>query len=146
MTTVLVTGSREWPPTATAMGVIFRYLDLYMSGSWDYPELLQGECPEGGVDAYAAAYCYGAGYGVHSFPAEPSEGQTRLYPRDFARRNQLMVDQSPDVVLAFFLEGAGNKGTQMTVDMAKKKGLFVHEIHYDAKTDNVRSIRTEAKK
>ena len=131
MTILAVTGSRKWPPTAHAMGVIFRYIDYYIELSWDAPELWHGECPEGGVDAYAAAYAYGAGYGVRGFPPVPSDGRTQLYPRDFAIRNQKMIDAGPDILVAFFMPGEKNAGTQMTLDMAKRAGIATKEVLYE---------------
>jgi len=121
---ILVTGSRDCPPSK--MGDIFYYLDKFRNAGLEV-ELLHGECPLGGVDAYCAAYGYGAGWNVRPFPPKPSNGRTELVPRDYAIRNQKMVDENPDVVLAFFLNGAGNRGTQMTVDMARKKNLYVEE-------------------
>ena len=128
MTKVLITGSRDWPPTASAMEVIFVAIDKYLELSWDAPEMIVGMSPAGGVDAYAYAYGMGVGYMVHPVPAEPSDGRTKLYPRDFAIRNKKMVDMKPDIVLAFFLTGAKNSGTQMTVDMAVKAGIKVEDI------------------
>jgi hypothetical protein len=110
------------------MGVIFSYIDKYLADSADPPQLWHGECPQGGVDAYAAAYGRGAGYFVRPFPAKPSDGRTQLYPRDFATRNQLMVDKKPDIVVGFFLTGAKNRGTRMTVDMAKIAGIPKEEV------------------
>lgn len=121
---ILVTGSRDWP--VSKMQVIFYYLDKFRDAGLEV-ELLHGECPLGGVDAYCAAYGHGAGWNVRSFPPKPSNGRTELVPKDYAIRNQAMVDEMPDVVLAFFLHGAGNRGTQMTVDMARKKKLYVEE-------------------
>jgi hypothetical protein len=129
MTKILVTGSREWPPTVDALEVIFESLDDYLEDSWDLPEMIVGMSPEGGVNTFAYAYAVGCGYGVIPVPAEVSEGRTRPLPWQFAKRNQKMVDMAPDVVLAFFVVGAANKGTQMTVDMAEKAGIKV-ERHY----------------
>jgi len=110
------------------MQVIFPYLEEYADGPHKHLELWHGECPEGGVDAYCAAYGYGRGWEVVPFPPKPSDGRTVLYPRDFAIRNQLMIDSKPDMVLGFFLEGAKNRGTQMTIDMAAKAGIPYEEV------------------
>jgi hypothetical protein len=122
---ILITGSRDWP--ASKMQAIFFYLDKFRDAGLKV-ELLHGECPVGGVDAYCAAYGHGAGWNVRAFPPRPSDGRTELYPKDYAIRNQAMVDEMPDLVLAFFLHGAGNRGTKMTVDMAVRKKLYVEEI------------------
>jgi hypothetical protein len=132
---ILVTGSRDWPMVGDKPLVIFRTLDRFKLPTRDVKELLHGECPFGGVDALAAAYGYGAGWRVRPFPPKPSEGRTAIYPRDYAIRNQKMVDERPDVVLAFFLTGAKNRGTQLTLDMAIKAGIPYEEIWDDDSFD-----------
>lgn len=129
MTKILITGSRDWAPTVEALGVLFRAIDKHLELSWDAPEMIVGMSPEGGVDTFAYAYGMGCGYGVIPMPAEPSNGRFCV-PRDFAIRNQKMVDEGPDVVLAFFAEDAKNKGTQMTVDMAEKANIPVERYYY----------------
>jgi hypothetical protein len=113
------------------MGVIFDILDEYMEDSWHYPMVLHGESPKGGVDAYVAAYCMGAGWGVQGFPPKPSGGRSHVIAKDFYIRNQAMIDEKPDCVLAFFLKGAQNKGTSMTVKLAEKAGIPVEIIWFD---------------
>lgn len=130
MTRILVTGSREWPSTYDALEVIFHTIDKHCELSWTYPEVIHGMSDKGGVDAYVHAYCRGAGYGVTPYEAKPSDGRTYCIAKDYAKRNRAMVDSNPDLVLAFFLQGAGNRGTQMTVDMAKRAGIRVEEIWY----------------
>lgn len=126
-----MTGSREWPPTADALEVIFVAIDSWLELSWTEPEMIVGMSPEGGVDTFAYAYAMGCGYGVIPVPAEVSEGYTRPQPWQFARRNQKMVDMAPDGVLAFFVgdrdDPRKNRGTRMTVEMAKKAGIRVEE-------------------
>lgn len=127
---LLVTGSRDWP--LAKAGVISRFMDRYDDGEMT---LLHGCCPYGeasespykGVDGHAEAHALRKGWEVLRFPPEPSNGR---YPvaRDFAIRNQKMVDEEPDIVLAFYLKGAANKGTQMTEEMALNKNLYVVRI------------------
>lgn len=122
---ICVTGSREWPMTGEKSWVISRLLDTIErmgNKSSQQVELWQGECPYGGVDALSAAYGESRGWIVRSFPPKPSNGHTELRAMDYAKRNRAMVDAGPDVVVAFFLNGAGNRGTQMTYDMSK--GLY----------------------
>ena len=125
---ILVTGSRDWPMAGDKPLVIFRYLDTFNRNIREVIELWHGDCPVGGVDALAAAYGHGAGWLVRPFPPKPAEGRTTIYPRDYAVRNQLMVDGRPNIVLAFFLHGAKNKGTRMTLDMAIAANLPYEEI------------------
>lgn len=133
---LLVTGSREWPPTKKGLGVIFHYLRLFMDDTTK-PTLIEGESPDGGVDAFAAAFGKAMGWRVLPVPAEVSEGRTRPLPWQFAQRNQKMVDMAPDYVLGFFVKGAGNRGTRMTVDMAHKAGIPVKEVWYDPISESV---------
>lgn len=86
--------------------------------------LHHGECPYGGADLIAASWASGAGWEVKPHP--PLKQEARYY----AMRNQEMVDLKPDYVVAFFLEGAGNKGTAMTYDMAKRAGLVMRMREY----------------
>lgn len=115
---ILVTGSRDWPMTGEKSLVISRILDLFSNFTSEPVELWHGECPYGGVDALAAAHGSQCGWEVVPFPPKPSYGHTELRPKDYAKRNKAMVDSGPDLVLAFFLQGAGNRGTKMTWDMA----------------------------
>lgn len=58
-----------------------------------------------------------------------------VYPADWEKygkragylRNAQMADLEPDVCLAFFKTGAGNKGTQMMADLCRKRGILVIE-------------------
>jgi len=43
-------------------------------------------------------------------------------------RNQHMLELNPDIVLAFFKEGAGNRGTQNCVNQARDMGIPVKEF------------------
>lgn len=132
-TKVLITGSREWPPTREALGVIFAAIDKHCENAWHMPEVIIGMSPCGGVDTFAYAYCEGAGYPTTPVEAVPSNGHT-LAPRDFAIRNQKMVDMESDVVLAFITgkdDPRQSRGTKMTVGMAEKAGLYIERYYWD---------------
>lgn len=115
---ILVTGSRDWPMAGEKSWVISRILELFSNLTSEPVELWHGECPYGGVDALSAAYGESVGWIVRSFPPKPSDGHTELRAKDYAKRNRAMVDSGPDLVLAFFLNRAGNRGTAMTYGMA----------------------------
>ncbi|WPH58188.1 DprA-like DNA processing chain A [Streptomyces phage LuckySocke] len=123
MTVVVITGSRDWPPhKAPAIWEALEKLwfDLCVDvESWETPdvEFHHGECPYGGADLIGASWAHGAGWKV--VPHRPLEQKGWAY----AKRNQEMIDLKPDYVVACFLEGAGNRGTQMTYDMAVAAGL-----------------------
>lgn len=76
-----------------------------------------GACPFGGSDLIGASWAAGRGWEVIPHPPIQQRGWA------YAKRNREMIDLQPDYVIACFLEGAGNRGTQMTVDMAIKAGL-----------------------
>lgn len=125
MTSVVVTGSRDWPPEKAS--IIWKHLkriqDLHENDwHWSPFVLRHGECPFGGVDLIAASWAAGADWEVIPHPPEAREGWA------YAKRNKEMIDTSPDYVIAFFLKGAGNRGTQMTYDMAKAAGLKIIKV------------------
>lgn len=120
MTVVVITGSRDWP--ASKAHLIWEKLqeiqDYHdMDWHWSPYVLHHGECPYGGADVIAASWASGAGWEVIPHPPEENAGWA------YAARNQKMIDTDPDYVVACFLEGAGNRGTQMTYDMAVRAGL-----------------------
>lgn len=126
---ILVTGSRDWPWSQRF--TVFSYLNR-ASLNASSVTLLQGCCPYGtdvpgslykGADGLSELHGRLLGWNVLGFPPDRSQGR-----RGFAIRNAAMVDEMPDKVLAFFLRGAENKGTRMTADMAKRKGLWVLEL------------------
>lgn len=123
MINIVVTGSRDWPIDKApviweALEQIWFKLCVGLE-SWETPEIEfhHGECPYGGADLIGASWAHGAGWKVTPHPPVKREGWA------YAKRNQEMIDLNPDYVVACFLEGAGNRGTQMTVDMAIRAGL-----------------------
>jgi hypothetical protein len=126
---ILVTGSRKWPLAKQL--VVFSYMNSITRGA-ESVTLLHGACPYGtdvpnspykGVDGLCDLHGRLLGWDVRPFPPDVSKGPSR-----FAIRNAQMVDEMPDRVLAFFLEGEKNAGTKMTHDMALAKNLYVVRI------------------
>lgn len=120
MTVVVITGSRDWPASkAHLIWDELRKIQDYhdMDWHWSPYELHHGECPYGGADLIAASWAAGADWEVIAHPPEEQVGWA------YAARNQEMIDLNPDYVVACFLEGAGNRGTTMTYDMAVRAGL-----------------------
>lgn len=125
MTSIVITGSRDWPSDkAHIIWEKLRMIEKRHENDWHWSPfvLRHGECPYGGVDLIAASWAAGADWEVISHPPEVREGWA------YAKRNQEMIDTSPDYVVAFFLKGAGNRGTQMTYDMAKEAGLKIIKV------------------
>ena len=111
---VLVTGSRNW----TDREELYEVLDELRPAV-----VLHGGCPTG-ADAMASDWCQRNGVTEDVFPAEWGiHGRRAGY-----LRNKAMVDERPDLVVAFRLEGS--RGTQMTIDLATQAGLKVRI--YDA--------------
>lgn len=123
---VVITGSRDWPISKAP--IIWEALeDLadaighgeeFASGWRPHRIVLHhGDCPFGGADLIGASWAAGRGWKVVPHPPLKQEGWA------YAKRNQEMIDLHPDYVLACFLKGAANKGTQMTFDMAEAAGI-----------------------
>lgn len=129
---LLVTGSRNWPWDLRLK--VFSALNRATLNASSVT-LLHGCCPYGedisgslykGADGLSDLHGRLLGWDVRGFPPDRSQGR-----RGFAIRNAAMVDERPDKMLAFFLRGSENRGTQMTVDMAKRKNLWVLEFYSD---------------
>jgi hypothetical protein len=114
---VLVTGSRDWETPQDVFDVLAALR----------PNLvIHGGCPTG-ADAFAEQWCADTGTPQDMHPADwGKHGRRAGY-----LRNKEMVDERPDLVVAFLLPGS--KGTQMTIDLARVAGLNVRV--YAAKTD-----------
>lgn len=132
---ILTTGSRyfSWEHRL----VVFRALNRAGINGKDIT-LIHGACPIGatlpwnaldvpyrGADGLADLHARLLGWNVRPFPPKPSVGRSRA--QQFAMRNQEMVDMRPDKVLAFYVRGEENRGTKMTVQMARRKNLWVLE-------------------
>lgn len=129
---VLVCGSRNWEDRATIKdaldGVALKHGPLHV---------IHGDCR--GADRVAAARAEYLGFQVTAFPADWSvkpdtpPGRVRQrydgYRYDVAagrERNLAMLDQDPDLVLAF--QTGRSTGTQHTIDEARKRGIPVHVV------------------
>lgn len=120
MTIIVITGSRDWPIGKAPLiwDALQKLQDSHENDwHWSPMEFHHGDCPYGGADLIGASWAAGAGWEV--IPHPPIEQRGWAY----AKRNQEMIDLEPDHVVACFLEGAGNRGTQMTYDMAVNAGL-----------------------
>lgn len=118
---VVITGSRDWPISKAPM--IWEALEEIAKAIGDGEEyeygwrphrivFHHGACPFGGADLIGASWAAGRGWEVVPHPPIKQEGWA------YAKRNQEMIDLNPDYVVACFIEGSGNRGTQMTYDMA----------------------------
>lgn len=117
---IVITGSRDWPmDKAHIIWLTLDKLRTKIDSLYDLPRIRfhHGQCPYGGADLIGASWAHGAGWEIEPHPAIKNVGWA------YAKRNQEMIDVNPDYVIVCFLEGAGNKGTIMTYNMAVKAGL-----------------------
>lgn len=125
MTVVVLTGSRDWQiDKAPLIWDALRKLEKAHENDWHWSpmELHHGACPYGGADLIGASWAHGADWEVIPHPPIKNIGWA------YAKRNQEMIDLKPDYVVACFLEGAGNRGTTLTYNMAKDAGLNIIEV------------------
>lgn len=112
---VLVCGSRDWmakPPIATRLALL--------AAEEGKMTLLHGGAK--GADRLARNVGCELGFEVIGFPA-----QWQLHgKRAGIVRNNEMLDEKPDLVIAFQLNGS--RGTQYTIDEARRRGIPV-EVH-----------------
>lgn len=115
---VMVTGSRRWSDADAVHDELDRVVD-------DYPGrkvvVLQGECPTG-ADAHARSWCELEARECIGFPPDPSLPRREA----FLARNQAMVDEAPDVVLAFV--DPDSRGTWHALTAAIEAGLEVRSF------------------
>jgi hypothetical protein len=111
---VLVTGSRTW----TDVAKLDEQLDIANMTHRGRMVLVHGACPTG-ADALAEAWARKNRVPVETYPAD----WDRLGKSAGFKRNQLMVDTRPDVVLSF--NRCGSNGTEHCTDAAEKAGLKV---------------------
>ena len=117
---VLVTGSREF----TDRQMVFDKLNAQTNVGSGKSSLVVIHGAASGADQLASAWCstrrsvyeiaVPAKWDVHAKLAGPL-------------RNTVMLSLNPDVVLAFYQEGAANRGTSHMVMLAKKAGIPVNE-------------------
>jgi hypothetical protein len=110
---VLVCGSRDW----TDRALIKDYLDGLLLKHGRDVELIHGDCR--GADQIAARRMEHLGIRVTAFPAD-WRGKGRA---GGIIRNLEMLDQRPDLVVAF--QRNGSTGTQHTIDEARRRGITV---------------------
>jgi hypothetical protein len=113
---VLVCGSRDWTDPEPIRARLQRIIELW---PWDLdePTVIHGDAR--GADTLAAGIALDLGFWVEAFPADwQTHGRRAGY-----LRNLLMLDQAPDLVLAF--QRNGSRGTQHTIDQARKRGIPV---------------------
>jgi hypothetical protein len=116
---VLVCGSRDWGDFDS----IYRELSS-LPGEHEPITVIHGAASrlirghEQSADMLANSAASQLGFRVERFPADWSRGK-----RGGPERNLRMLDQRPDLVLAF--QRDGSRGTQHTINEARKRGIPV---------------------
>jgi hypothetical protein len=113
---VLVCGSRDWRDANAIQRALIRVVRR-VKPLGGRVVVIHGDAR--GADRIAAALARGIGLEVIAFPADWSTHGRRA---GFLR-NLEMLDQRPDLVIAF--QRNGSRGTQHTIDEARKRGIPV---------------------
>jgi hypothetical protein len=111
---VLICGSRDWPIT------LYNEIKGCIEALPDDTTVIAGAARS--VDRIAAEYAVYWGLEVKTFPADWRTHGKAAGPI----RNRLMLDQEPSLVIAF--QRDGSRGTQDTIDEARRRGIPV-EVH-----------------
>lgn len=113
---ILVCGSRGWTDRKTIRAVLMDYIRDWPLDA-DEPVVMHGAAR--GADEIAGEEALDLGFWVEEYPAD-WESEPR---RAGILRNLTMLNQEPDVVLAFQINGS--RGTQHTIDEARRRGIPV---------------------
>lgn len=113
---VLVCGSRDWDDA----GAVRERLSLIPYVHPDVPIIMHGDAR--GADHSADVAARHLRMPVKRFPADWKKHGKRAG----ILRNLAMLDENPDLVIAF--QRNGSKGTQHTIDEARRRGIPV-EVH-----------------
>lgn len=116
---VLVTGSREWDDVDELRYALIHATALRLDSSI----IVHGACPRG-ADALAAEWA--RDYSVKA-EAHPADWNGHGKQAGFIR-NAEMVSLGADLCLAFYKQGAGNKGTDHCATQAAKAGIPVRRV------------------
>lgn len=106
---VLICGSRDWDDIHAIRMALVKLTPT--------ATIIHGAAP--GADTAAAWLAEDFGFTVEAFPAD----WKRHGKRAGILRNLAMLDTNPDLVLAF--QKNGSRGTQHTIDEARRRGIPV---------------------
>ena len=118
---VLVTGSREWDAEGTLRQALIA-AKMAVAGEDHDLIVVHGACPTG-ADAMADMWAKDYGFPAERHPADWSRGKGAGFTR-----NAEMVALGADLCVAFYKQGAGNKGTDHCASLAEKVGIPVRRF------------------
>ena len=116
---VLVTGSREWDDVQELRFALIRATAPRL----DSVVIVHGACPSG-ADAMAAEWASDYRVTAESHPADWGRHGKAAGPA----RNAEMVALGADLCIAFFKQGAGNRGTSDCASQALAAGIPVRRV------------------
>ena len=116
---ILVTGSREWADENLIAGALLH--ETSRRPSSETITIVHGDAR--GADAMAARVALHYGWQAEPHPADWSYGKSAGFIR-----NAEMVALGAGVCLAFYKQGAGNKGTDHCASLAEKAGIPVRRF------------------
>jgi SLOG family YspA-like protein len=118
---ILVTGSRAWDAEGTLRQALIAARMAVVPEDDDLI-VVHGACPAG-ADAMADTWAKDYGFQAERHPADWSAGKGAGFIR-----NAEMVALGADVCVAFYKQGAGNKGTDHCATLAGKAGIPVRRV------------------
>lgn len=136
---ILLTGSRHWPDPQLLEDTLLNVLHDALEDGYLGIELMHGGAE--GADTIGHQWAWSTGLLIREFPAdwegpcgpECPPGHRRTNRRRVAycplagrRRNQQMVDEQPDLVVA--AHHANSSGTADCLRRARKAGIPIHRI------------------
>ena len=113
---VLICGDRNWKDRETIRSWLSKLQD------WGYTEVIEGEAR--GADTIAREEADRMGFTVDPYPANWG----KYYRAAGPIRNREMLDQCPNLVLAFHSDISKSKGTANCIKEARKRGIEVKVI------------------
>jgi len=116
---ILVTGSRDWDDAQELRLALIHAAASHLP----YVVVVHGACPTG-ADAMAAEWASDYGARPEEHPADWAQSGKAAGPK----RNAEMVSLGADLCLAFYKQGAGNKGTDHCASQAEKAGIPVRRV------------------
>lgn len=115
---VLICGSRHWSNYNSTLSVMRRLMNRYG------PDIIIIEGGAPGADSLARKAAIECSLTYKEFPADWDKHGRKAGPI----RNQRMLDENPDIVIAFHENIESSKGTKDMVSKAKRKGVPVYII------------------
>ena len=118
---ILVTGSRDFTDKETIRQALI--------AEYEGDDLIVIHGAARGADSLADALAVSSP--IATVVRVPADWENRPRWQAGPLRNEHMLELGPDIVLAFYKNGAGNRGTANCVQQAKDRGIPVKEFTSD---------------